>query len=143
MIYLKKPDSFKPAYEAVGCFLEFNNEIILLLRQDHKPQENTWGLPSGKINPGENPKSAMIREIKEETGIIVPAGKLKFFMTIYVKNKGNNFIYHIYNAYLPKKKEIKINTKEHKLGQWINCNEALNLPLIKELDNCIKLFYKI
>jgi 8-oxo-dGTP diphosphatase len=42
---------------------------LLLLRHPQKPQGNTWGAPGGKIETGENPKEAVIREIREEIAV--------------------------------------------------------------------------
>jgi len=49
-----------------------NNEILFLLRSSSDSFEpNTWGLPGGKVEPGENLKEALLREVKEETGLTV------------------------------------------------------------------------
>jgi ADP-ribose pyrophosphatase YjhB (NUDIX family) len=50
MISKNKPENFTPKFEVVSCFVEYKNEILLLLRQDHKPQGNTYGVPAGKID---------------------------------------------------------------------------------------------
>ncbi len=42
MISKDKLENFTPKFEVVSCFVEYKNEILLLLRQDHKPQHNTW-----------------------------------------------------------------------------------------------------
>ncbi|CAM3648232.1 NUDIX domain-containing protein [Erysipelothrix urinaevulpis] len=51
---------------AVAIFNE-NHEILLQKRKDL----NQWGLISGHIEIGETVKEAVIREVKEETGLIV------------------------------------------------------------------------
>jgi acetyl-CoA carboxylase carboxyl transferase subunit beta len=51
----------------VGCFLEFENKFVVLLRHSHKPEGNTWALPGGKVEPGETDEQAVIRELYEET----------------------------------------------------------------------------
>ncbi len=50
MISRNKPENFTPKFEVVSCFVEYNDEILLLLRQDHKPEGNTYGVPAGKID---------------------------------------------------------------------------------------------
>jgi 8-oxo-dGTP pyrophosphatase MutT (NUDIX family) len=69
MISKNKPENFTPKFEIVSCFVQYQDKILLLRRQDHKPQPNTYGVPAGKIDKGETPIQAMQREGKEETQI--------------------------------------------------------------------------
>jgi len=143
MIYLEKPKDFNPKLEAVGCFVQCNGEIALLLRQDHKPQGNTWGIPSGKVHEGENLAQTAIRETKEETGFNFSEEEMKFFKTVWVRFPEYDFVYHIFYADLDEKKEIRINSKEHKDAKWASPFDVLKLPLIGDLDGCINLFFGI
>lgn len=50
--------------------------IIALVQDDegrvllfHSPYKHAWSLPEGFLKKGEDPKQAMLREIKEETGV--------------------------------------------------------------------------
>lgn len=143
MIFLAKPKNFNPKLTAVGCFVQCEGEIILLLRQDNKPQDNTWGIPSGKVNKGEDLKTTMLRELKEETGIIIPEDELFFHSTVYVKFSDYDFIYHIFYTTINNKQKIQIKNDEHKDARWIFPKDALKLPLIEDLDGCIRLFFNI
>ena len=141
MISLDEPKEFNPKFEAAGCFLEFNKRILLLLRQDHKPDGNTWGLPSGKVNDGEDYTSAIIREVREETNIKLE--NVKYFERVYVKFPEYDFIYHIFSTRLDKIPRIRINNLEHKDSRWVSPKDALKLHCIRDLDACIKFFYKL
>lgn len=143
MIYQEKPEIFHPKFEAVGSFIQCDGEIVLLHRQDHKPQGNTWGIPSGKNHAGESMLETACRETHEETGFEILPSEMKFFSTIYVKFPDYDFVYHMYHAGMQEKKEIKISDTEHKGAQWISPQEALHLPLIEDLDGCIKLFFNM
>ncbi len=84
----------------------------------------------------------MAREIKEETGFDIPHSNIKDFQKVYVKFENYDFIYHIFYTELNEPQEIQINTEEHKDSRWTSIPGASDLPLIEDLDGCIKLFYK-
>jgi 8-oxo-dGTP pyrophosphatase MutT (NUDIX family) len=143
MIHKNKPDDFHPKFEVVSCYIENNGKILLLHRQDHKPEGNTWGLPAGKIDAGENEFTAMLREIAEETGIKAKAEELEYLDKVYVKYPDYHFIYHMFRLALSKCPEVKINNQEHKEYKWLKVEDALRLELIRDLDECIKISYKL
>jgi 8-oxo-dGTP pyrophosphatase MutT (NUDIX family) len=143
MIFLKKPANFNSKLEAVGCFVQCDGEIILLHRQNNKPQGDTWGIPSGKIDGEDDARTTMLRELKEETGFEIPENEMLLFKTIFVKYDSYDFIYHIFYTTINNKKKIKLKNDEHKDAKWITPNDALALPLIEDLDGCIKLFSNV
>ncbi|MEK6970014.1 MAG: NUDIX hydrolase [Nanoarchaeota archaeon] len=143
MIYTEKPQEFYSKFDVVSCFVEHNGEILLLHRQDHKPQGNTWGVSAGKVDGGEQVLEAMVREIYEETGFKLVPSQLAYFGKLYVKYPKFDFIYHIFHTKLDKQPEVVIAPNEHKSFNWISPEKALEMSLIQDLDACIKLFYKI
>ena len=44
------------------------NDSILLVKEGKGAYVNQWGLPKGRVDPGENLESAVLRELHEETG---------------------------------------------------------------------------
>lgn len=50
-----------------------NDKNELLLQQKHC---GSWSLPAGMIEPGESPKEAVIREVLEETGLVIEPVKI-------------------------------------------------------------------
>ena len=85
----------------------------------------------------------MVREIREETGINPPPTKIKHFADVYVKYSQFDFVHHIFYTRLNNPAEVSINPAEHKDFRWTTPTQALKIPLIPDLDACIKLFYKI
>ena len=57
----------------------------------HRPLQDDWTLPKGKLNDGETPEQGALREVKEETGlrceIVGPAG-----CTAYIDRQGRDKI---------------------------------------------------
>jgi 8-oxo-dGTP pyrophosphatase MutT (NUDIX family) len=142
MIFFNKPDGFKVSFEVVSCFLECRGEILLLLRQKNKPQGGTWGVPAGKINGSETPLQAIKREMREETGF-VPKGDIIYHKNIFVSFPDYDFIYHIFSLPIAKKPRVAVNLKEHEKFAWKTPWQTLQMPLIQDLDSCIKLFYRL
>lgn len=141
MIFLEKPDDFKPELEIVSCFLEHDGKILLLHRQDHKPQGNTWGVPAGKIDLGESKDEAMRRELFEETGVTAKEKKSVWERTVYVRYPEYDFVYHIYRLTLNEFPSVMIDDRAHKSYVWITPEESLAMNLIRDLDACVKLSF--
>ncbi len=59
----------------VGAILA-DGERILLIRRGHEPEAGRWSLPGGRIEPGETDHQALVREVREETGLEVIPGPL-------------------------------------------------------------------
>ena len=49
------------------CVVLFKEDKILGVTRKHN--HNDWGLPGGKLDPGETALQAIVRETKEETGL--------------------------------------------------------------------------
>ncbi len=52
---------------AGGIVINEKNEVLLQLRSD----TNSWGIPGGAMDPGEDVAECVIREVYEETGVTV------------------------------------------------------------------------
>jgi 8-oxo-dGTP pyrophosphatase MutT (NUDIX family) len=127
----------------VSVFIDAGDESLFLLRQEDKPQGNTWAMLAGKVQPGEELADAMVREIAEEVGLKVSASELKYFGAYYVRYPKYDYIYHIFSLSLQDRPAILLNQSEHKEYRWLKPVDALKLNLIQDEDSCVKWFYKI
>jgi 8-oxo-dGTP diphosphatase len=68
-------DRLYPAHPLPGVgAVVWNGREILLERRGQPPAQNTWALPGGLIEVGEQAEVAIQREIMEECGITVKVG---------------------------------------------------------------------
>lgn len=49
---------------------------LLLVRRANDPGRGRWSLPGGRVEPGEDDAAALVREMREETGLDVEPGPL-------------------------------------------------------------------
>ncbi|WP_107656820.1 NUDIX hydrolase [Nocardia suismassiliense] len=61
----------------VGAVVAHDGKVLLLQRPADDFMGGIWELPSGKVDPGEALDQALIREVKEETGLDI-AGIRKY-----------------------------------------------------------------
>jgi 8-oxo-dGTP pyrophosphatase MutT (NUDIX family) len=72
---------FKKAVEkpkAVCALITRDGKILGVTRRGTKQQ---WGLPGGKVDPGESLKEALVREVFEETGVSLSPDGLEIVFT--------------------------------------------------------------
>lgn len=64
--------------DIVGAFIFSNDGYILLGKSNRGTYEGMWLVPGGGIEGGESKEQAIIREVKEETGLDVDEASLEF-----------------------------------------------------------------
>jgi ADP-ribose pyrophosphatase YjhB (NUDIX family) len=60
----------------VGAVVKDETGRLLLIKRGHEPGVGLWSIPGGRIEPGESDVAALVREVREETGLDVVAGRL-------------------------------------------------------------------
>jgi 8-oxo-dGTP pyrophosphatase MutT (NUDIX family) len=86
MLWADFQDLYKVLEAAGGYVLNAQHELLVFYRR------GSWDMPKGKIDPGESPEQAAIREVQEETGLVnVSLG---------------DFLSHTYHTYEEKGKRI-------------------------------------
>lgn len=83
--------------DAAGCMIIAGNQVLLLQRHAsayHEPLK--WGIPGGRIEPGETPWRAAVRETLEEANIELSQYPPESSHMQKTPNEGVNFTTFIY-----------------------------------------------
>lgn len=62
-----------------AALIRENGHMLLAQRPPGKAMAGLWELPGGKLETGESPETALVRELKEELGIVVNEKNLEPF----------------------------------------------------------------
>ncbi len=54
---------------AAAALIDRDGRVLLAKRPVGKPMAGLWEFPGGKVDPGETPEYALMRELREELGI--------------------------------------------------------------------------
>lgn len=70
------PTGLKLLHAVAVALIDADGRILVQQRPPGKVMAGFWEFPGGKIDPGESPEQALIRELNEELGISVSASCL-------------------------------------------------------------------
>jgi len=65
------PSSRRLLLVAAAALIDASGRVLLTQRPQHKQLGGLWEFPGGKVEPGEAPEDALIRELKEELALTV------------------------------------------------------------------------
>lgn len=141
-IYHELPEGIPEGIKSAGCYCEYEGKILLLKRQPDRSEGNTWGVPGGKFEKGEDARAAVIREVYEEVGLKIGGDDLVEFGKLHVCFASHvNYLFYMFKKTLKEFPAIQLDLKEHQEARWLTFNEALMLPLISggaEALHCYK-----
>lgn len=127
---------------ATLCYIRQNNKILMIHRNKNKNDMHLgkWNGLGGKIKAGESPEECVIREVFEESGLLIRNPSLKGFITFPAFDDIEDWYVFIFCAF-EFDGHLKTESDEGRL-EWIEENSILSLPLwdgdrifLKWLDN--------
>jgi 8-oxo-dGTP diphosphatase len=128
-------------YKAAGVIVKDRKALV-----EKSKTKDFFLAPGGKIEKGETPKQALVRELKEEFDIDVIESDLEFLNTFYDKAAGQEHLILREDVFVVKKwlGEPRPNSEVEKIA-WINSSISNDMklgstyankiiPLLKTLD---------
>lgn len=81
---------------AVAVLALIGEEVLLVSQYRYPVQSMCWEIPAGKLEPGEDPQAAALRELAEETGY--RAQQIHKLYSFYTTPGFSNEVLHLYLA---------------------------------------------
>jgi len=124
-----------PELHVVGAAIVEAGRVLLTRRSAHMSMAGKWEFPGGKVEPGEEPAAALVREIREELGLEIeieaPIGRGTAI-------HGGRRI--VLEAYAARRRSGELRLHEHEEHGWFTASElgeldwpAADLPILPAL----------
>ena len=106
-----------PIVLVVACALiDADGRVLLCQRPQGKQLAGLWEFPGGKVEPGETPEAALIRELKEELAIDVKVACLAPF--VFASHSYETF-HLLMPLYLCRRWDGFVQAIEHPALAWV------------------------
>ncbi len=117
----------KPMLLVAACALiDTDGRVLLARRPEGKSMAGLWEFPGGKLNPGETPEVALIRELREELGIDVAAACLAPFA--FASHAYDRF-HLLMPLYLCRRWKGRPRAREGQTLAWVRPQQLADYPM--------------
>jgi len=109
--------------------LNAHNEVLLLKRSSLSVNAGNWDLPGGAVDAHESPETGAIREVVEETGIVIDSAKI--LSSELDENHKDPIVILGFSAYVDNSEVVL--SWEHDAYQWVSIDDALRNETLPEV----------
>jgi 8-oxo-dGTP diphosphatase len=108
------------------ALVDADGRVLIAQRPEGKQLAGLWEFPGGKVEPGERPEAALIRELKEELGIDVKEACLAPF--VFTSHAYESF-HLLMPLYLCRRWSGAVQAREHAALKWVRPNRLRDYPM--------------
>lgn len=121
------PATPRPPVLVVGAIIaDASGRILIAQRPPGSRAAGRWEFPGGKLEPGEDPRSALLRECQEELGCTVDVGTV--YEVVYFAYEGLTVLLIFYTARIV---EGIARSMEQNALQWVTPEEMESVDLLE------------
>ncbi len=111
----------------VACALvDPDGRVLIAQRTQGKTLAGLWEFPGGKVEPGEQPEVALIRELNEELGIDVTQACLA--PVTFASHAYDDF-HLLMPVYVCRRWNGEVEKREHSDIRWVRPNKLREFPM--------------
>ena len=111
---------------AAVALIDPDQRVLLAQRPPGKAMAGLWEFPGGKVDPGERPEDALIRELKEELGIVVKEACLA--PLTFASHTYEDF-HLLMPLYVCRRWEGMVTARESQKLAWVRPNRLREYPM--------------
>ncbi|NMC14045.1 MAG: 8-oxo-dGTP diphosphatase [Chloroflexi bacterium] len=113
---------------ATLCYIKHAGKTLMIhrIKKANDMHQGKWNGLGGKLEPGETPEECVIREVREESGLIIHNPTLKGILTFPLFANNEDWYAFVFTA--TQFNGELINSREGDLA-WIDDDKLLSLPL--------------
>ena len=120
-------DKKHPILLVAACALvDTDGRVLLAQRPEGKQLAGLWEFPGGKVEPGETPEETLIRELKEEIGIVTKAACLA--PLTFASHTYDDF-HLLMPLYICRRWEGLVIAREGQKLAWVRPNKLRDYPM--------------
>jgi len=108
------------------ALIDVDGRVLIAKRPEGKALAGLWEFPGGKVEPGERPEQALIRELREELGIEVSESCLAPF--VFASHAYDSF-HLLMPLYLCRRWSGVVAAREHASLAWVKPNRLSDYPM--------------
>jgi 8-oxo-dGTP diphosphatase len=111
----------------VACALiDADNRVLIAQRPEGKQLAGLWEFPGGKFEPGERPEEALIRELREELGIVTQESCLA---PLTFASHAYESFHLLMPLYICRRWQGDVVSKEGQALKWVRANRLRDYPM--------------
>ena len=108
------------------ALIDTDGRVLIAQRPEGKKLAGLWECPGGKVEPGERPEQALIRELQEELGIDVNEACLAPF--VFASHAYDSF-HLLMPLYLCRRWSGVVTQREHAALAWVKPSKLADYPM--------------